>query len=69
MRYSDSAVHVYPTHDIVPHELEGAECLCGPRLECSGEVVIHNSWDEREKREEYEAHVGALYESLSGTIH
>lgn len=67
--YIATAIHIYPGEDLVAHETEGAECPCGPRVECDGELVIHNSWDEREKREKYEAHVEALRETLTGTVH
>lgn len=44
-----SIFHVYPEHDLVPHETEGDSCPCGPRVEYldEGVVVIHNAWDER----------------------
>jgi hypothetical protein len=43
-------VHVYPVNDLVPHDTETRECVCGLRLEFSDEgcVVIHRAWDERE---------------------
>jgi hypothetical protein len=54
-------VHVMPVEDIVDHH-ESQECLCGPRIEWldpdtgepyeDGPVVIHNSLDGRELREE-----------------
>jgi hypothetical protein len=42
-------VHVYPLHDIAPHNTDSAVCPCNPRTEDN--VVIHNSFDGREKRE------------------
>ena len=42
--------HVLPINDIKPHEEEGTQCSCKPRLEIhNGEmIVIHNSFDHRE---------------------
>lgn len=46
-----SMIHVYPTNDEKPHDLEGTMCPCGPRVEWNdpetGEaypegLVIHN---------------------------
>lgn len=48
-------LHVYPTNDLHPHNTEGDECPCMPRIEvvAGGDyIVVHNAWDEREKYEE-----------------
>lgn len=49
--------HVYPLGDLIEHELEGTECICGP---CTVAVlhanliievqVIHHSLDGREQK-------------------
>lgn len=46
-------IHVYPTNDLRPHELEGTMCPCGPTVEWDHPeaIVIHRSWDGRELRE------------------
>lgn len=51
-------VHVSPVNDLVSHETEGCECVCGPDVEffdpstgdtyASGPLVIHHSLDGRE---------------------
>jgi hypothetical protein len=48
-------VHVYPVDDLLPHITEGLGCPCSPRVEQvegGGTVIIHNSYDGREKAEE-----------------
>ena len=52
-------VHVYPVDDLVEHDLEGEDCVCGPTVEAvfredgsNGWVVKHNSLDGRELSEE-----------------
>jgi len=46
-------VHVYPLTDVVDHILEGAGCICGPRIEDGGMLIIHHSLDGREKKERH----------------
>jgi hypothetical protein len=50
--------HVHPVGDLVEHELEGEDCICGPEVipvECDdgsmGWVISHHSLDGREQRE------------------
>jgi len=45
--------HVYPLQDLEEHDIESSKCPCKPILEISGGVmiVIHNSWDKRERIE------------------
>lgn len=45
--------HVYPLNDDKEHTLEGLGCECKPRVEIENgrEIVIHNSYDGREKLE------------------
>lgn len=55
------SVHVYPSADLVEHDTESLECVCGPDLEYvdpktgstypSGPLVVHHSLDGREERE------------------
>ncbi len=46
-------VHVYPENDLLPHITEGLGCPCNPTVENveGGVLVIHNSYDGREKAE------------------
>lgn len=53
-----STVHVYPEADLIDHDTDGGDCLCGPRTEpvaredgSFGWVVVHHSLDGREARE------------------
>lgn len=48
-----SVQHVYPVNDLVEHELEGDDCVCGPTVEFvdGGSVVVHHSLDNREAAE------------------
>lgn len=53
-----SNVHVYPTKDIIEHELKGDDCPCGVTSEpvkrddgSMGWVIIHHSLDGRERYE------------------
>lgn len=54
--------HVFPVGDLFPHILEGDECPCKPKKVSVvsdnpgfehrlGTVIVHNSWDGREKYE------------------
>jgi hypothetical protein len=54
-----AVVHVYPAADLIEHEVDGADCPCGPTTEpvpredgFMGWVVSHNSLDGRELREQ-----------------
>jgi hypothetical protein len=53
-----SDVHVYPVNDLKEHDVESRYCSCRPKLEEveGGMVVVHNSWDGREIREQAEDH-------------
>jgi hypothetical protein len=52
-----STVHVYPVDDLIEHECEGADCLCGPDTEYvegeggDGWLITHHSLDGREADE------------------
>ena len=53
-----STVHVSPVRDLIEHDTDGGDCLCGPTTEAvmrddgsNGWVVIHHSLDGREKHE------------------
>lgn len=51
--------HVYPLNDSEPHDLTSHTCKCNPRVEQDeyGDwIVIHNSFDFREVREEINAY-------------
>lgn len=55
-------VHVYPTRDLIEHETDGGDCVCGPTTEpvarddgSIGWLVTHHSLDGRERHEEKEA--------------
>lgn len=51
-------VHVYPDRDLIEHETEGDDCICGPALEAVpaddgavGWLISHHSLDGRERNE------------------
>ncbi len=44
--------HIYPNNDWIEHKLEGLDCVCEPRSDWQNMLVIHNSADGREKKEE-----------------
>jgi hypothetical protein len=46
-------VHILPINDLIEHEEEGDECVCGPDVEfvSGGRVVVHHSLDGREEHE------------------
>lgn len=53
-----STVHVYPTGDIIEHDTDTDDCMCGPYTEAVeaedggyGWVIIHHSADGREHHE------------------
>jgi len=43
-------VQVVPEDDLVGHDTEGKECVCGPAIDFSGQrpLVIHDALDGRE---------------------
>ena len=49
-KMSNSEVHIAPLNDIRTHDLT-TYCECNPIIDDDG-VIIHNSWDFREVREE-----------------
>lgn len=53
-----SIVHCYPASDLIDHDTDGGDCLCGPTTEAvfrddgsNGWLVVHHSLDGRELRE------------------
>ena len=51
-------IHVYPVRDLIEHDTNSDECVCGPTTEAVpredgsfGWVVVHHSLDGREQRE------------------
>lgn len=55
---TDGDVHVYPVNDLIDHDIDGGDCLCGPRIEAvkrddgsCGWILTHHSLDGREFRE------------------
>ena len=50
----EATVHIVPIDDLVEHDLDGLECMCGPEVDFSGErpMVSHASLDRREDGEE-----------------
>jgi len=47
-------VHVYPENDIFPHILDGIGCPCRPEIrdEDGGTVIVHHSYDGRERADQ-----------------
>lgn len=52
-------VHVHPIGDLVAHDLDGGECICGPTTEAvfrddgsNGWLITHHSLDGREAHEQ-----------------
>ena len=45
-----SRVHVIPVGDLIGHDQEGDDCVCGPDVEFveGGVVIVHHSLDGRE---------------------
>ena len=50
-----TTVHVWPDADIVEHDTDGGDCICGPKFEAvfrddgsNGWLVSHHSLDGRE---------------------
>lgn len=54
--------HIYPVNDIVPHDTESKECVCGPEIDWNNQLVVHHSLDGREKREKH------IYLRKAGTM-
>jgi len=53
-----STVHTYPNNDLVEHDTDGGDCICGPTTEpvpredgSFGWHVMHHSLDGRERFE------------------
>lgn len=53
-----TTVHTYPTGDLIEHDTDGGDCICGPTTEpvpredgSFGWLVVHHSLDNREARE------------------
>jgi len=53
-----TTVHTYPTRDLIEHDTDGGDCICGaatepvPRDDGSmGWLVTHHSLDGRERNE------------------
>jgi len=51
-------VHVYPSRDLIKHDTDGGDCICGPDTEAvmrndgsTGWLITHHSLDGREKNE------------------
>lgn len=51
-------VHVYPADDMYEHNTENRLCWCQPRYDAEDNIVVHNSFDERES---YETGARALH--------
>ena len=49
-----NTIHVYPENDLLPHITDGTGCPCKPTVEYveGGVLVIHNSYDGRERAEQ-----------------
>ena len=50
-----STVHVFPVNDLIEHDTDTGDCVCGPTTEpvigCDGScgwVIVHHSLDGRE---------------------
>ena len=45
--------HIVPLDDLLPHAVIGTRCMCDPKIELYGAVlvIIHNSYDGREQDE------------------
>ena len=55
---SMSTVHVFPVNDIIEHDTDPDDCVCGPTAEpviaddgSCGWVIVHHSLDGREANE------------------
>lgn len=51
-------VHVYPVADLIEHDTDGGDCVCGPDVEHveaddgDGWLILHHSLDGRELHED-----------------
>lgn len=45
---ADQPIHVLPVNDIRQHVMDGLFCPCMPRLDATGNIIKHNSYDRRE---------------------
>lgn len=52
---SDGSVHVWPDSDLIDHDLDGDNCVCGPTTDpvkrddgSVGWVIVHHALDGRE---------------------
>jgi hypothetical protein len=55
-----TVVHVVPVADVIAHDDEGVDCICGPDVEYligregrHGKLITHHSLDGREMYEAY----------------
>ena len=55
---TDEHVHVYPHRDLIEHDTDSDQCICGPTTEAvfrhdgsNGWLVVHHSLDGREHHE------------------
>lgn len=53
-----ATVHCYPVGDLIEHDTDGGECVCGPSTEAvfredgsNGWLIVHHSLDGREAHE------------------
>lgn len=49
-----TTVHTYPVHDLLTHDTDGADCICGPTLHAHerddgthGWQYVHHALDKR----------------------
>lgn len=57
-----SSVHCFPVADLIVHDTDGDDCVCGPTAQqvgrddgSTGWVMVHHSLDGREATEQGEA--------------
>lgn len=53
-----NTTHVYPINDLIEHNTDSDDCICGPRIDVvkrkdgsCAYIVVHHSLDGREKNE------------------
>lgn len=53
-----NTMHAYPMNDLMEHETDGEDCVCGPAVRhikhddgTSGWIILHHSLDGRESNE------------------
>ena len=44
-------IHVYPVNDWIEHDINSTMCICEPKIDWNLGVVVHNSADGRELKE------------------